>query len=146
ASTIGPCSGRTDMPTNDDNVPPDDTLRLPPPYRRIPTGGPLSSGRDASRGEEVPARTAQLPAAIRARGLLDERYDSLLTSIQVRPYELWVLAEAIRLGMGHPSFSHVGADVDSPDIWDMARLLWNTCRERIKDLDRELAETMPRPR
>jgi hypothetical protein len=123
---------------------PDQTFRLPP--RR--TGAPPPHGPDGRPREAsyTASNDAQRRAASRARGLLDERYDSLLTSIQLRPYELWVLAEAIRLGMGHPSFSRIGADMDSPDIWDMARLLWNTCRERIKALDWELAEAMPQPR
>src|SRR5262245_47256514 len=118
-----------------DNDEPGDTLRLPRPSRRVPTGGPLSGGRGVSRGEGLPDRTAQQPAAVRARGLLDERYQNFVTTMELRPFELWILAEAIRLGVGHPSFDHAGAEIDSPNIWDLAKHLWAMCYERIKELD-----------
>src|SRR5262245_8810376 len=86
----------------------------------------------------------QPPLALRARKLLNERYQGLSTRLELSPYELFVLAESIVLAMEHPGFQHVGAG--SLDIWDIARQLWASCYERLEELDGALAEAMPRPR
>jgi len=82
--------------------------------------------------------------ALRARNLLDERYQGLATRLDLSPYELWVLAEAIVLALEHPGFQHVGAG--APDVWDIARRLWAGCHDRLAVLDWVLAESMPKPR
>src|SRR5215467_6576436 len=93
----------------------------------------------ATRRYDANATYTPLPQpalAVRARKLLDERYHGLSTRLDLSPYELWVLAQAITLAMEHPGFQHVGAD--SPDIWEIARQLWASCYERLEELDSTL--------
>jgi hypothetical protein len=86
----------------------------------------------------------QPPLALRARNLLDERYQGLATRLDLSPYELWVLAESLVLAMEHPGFQQVGAGTS--DVSDIARRMWAACHNRLAALDWVLAEAMPRPR
>lgn len=93
--------------------------------------------------QEQPIHPVESAASLHARKLLDERYQGLTTHLSLSPYDLWVLAEAVRLGMEHPEFLLVGAG--SSDGWHIARQLWAACYERLEELDSILAAAMHRP-
>jgi len=86
------------------------------------------------------------PPVIRSRRLLTDHYRNMLTQMELHPYEIWVLAETIRMGLEHPQFHTINAGYDYPDVRELAKQLWAECRDRLTELDPQIGQGLSQPR